>query len=270
MSMPSARIVLLSLLAAAAAALPAGAADPATGTLSNATPKTEWKGEAAGYGTSVLSDVNGAFVGPCQAPNCDSFAIDLKDAGDLTVTLTTNVGSFMTMEVEAPDGTITYNGGADEAASTTIKLKKAATGTYTVRAQTTNTLADDYGYTGFAILGAPPAPAPAKLPGTAPAPVSKPGAQITIRTRTGSARKVRKGLAIALSATSEVKTLVAELRKGNTVWARGTLAKLSGKGTVKIKGKRKLKPGNYAVYVRGTDAVSGAAVSTLVKFKLKR
>ena len=40
--------------------------------------------------------------------------------------------------------------------------------------------------------------------------------------------------------------------------------------TLRLKARRKLKPGGYTLSVRGADAASGAAVATTVKFRLKR
>jgi hypothetical protein len=254
------------------------AAEPGEGTVSAAAPKAEWTGEAAGYGTSIVADVNGSFFGPCQAPNCDEFTLDVKDVADLTVALTTNDGSgFMTAEVEKPDGSIVYNGGAAEADTTTFKIKKAATGTYLVRSQTNNTVADDYGYHGvasLAVASAAPVTAPVSAPPatTAPAPASAPTvapATLSIRTRSASARRAKGTLKVAVASDQPVSGVVATLRKGTKKVGSTRLASLSGKGTLKLRVSRKLKPGSYSLSVTAKDQ-RGAIVGASAPFKLKR
>ena len=279
-SLPLAALVSLAIIAIA---LPAQAAEPASGTLSDAAPSLQWSGEAGGYGTSVVADINGQFPEPCEQPNCDTFDLELKDSGDLTVTLRTNEGAFMTMEVEDPSGTITYNGGSEDSDTTTIKLKKAKTGKYIVRAMTNNTPAEEHGYTGVATLGSPPAaatPAPAgpPAPGATPTPsgqspaAAQPAARIIVRSRTGSARKARKGMVVKLTVTSKVTRLSAVLRRGKSkkAYAKGKLAKVSKTGKLKLRTKRRLKRGTYKLTLRAKDASSGATVATTVKFKVKR
>ena len=272
------RTVLLASAVVTAAAVPALAADPESGDVSNATPKVEWKGTAGGYGASIVADVNGSFPA-CGAPVCDEFTLNLKDAGDLTVAITTDDGSgFTTIEVEDPDGNITYNGGAETEATSVIRLKKAKAGTYLVRTMTNNPPAQGDAYTGTASLGGAPAavtPPPSTGGGTTPPPASEPqqpqpAAAPTITVKPGklSARKAKKKLTISLSSDGRVNGLVATLKKGSKTVGRGKLATLNGPGKIALKVK-KLKKGAYTFRVAGrSDA--GNVVAAQVKLKIGR
>lgn len=271
------RLTFALPLCLAATAVPVIAAEPGDGAVSKDAPKVEWTGEGAGYGTSILADVNGSFLPACQAPNCDEFTLDVKDTADLVIALTTNDGSgFMTAEVEKPDGSIVYDGGADGVDTTTFKIKKAATGTYLVRAQTNNTVADDYGYRGVAqlsVASSPPVAAPVTPGATtttpAPAPAAAPATTIRIGTRSASAKRAKGTLKVALASDAAVTGVVATLRKGAKKVGTGRLASLNGKGTLKLKVSRKLKPGAYSLAVTARDA-RGATVGASTAFKLKR
>ena len=269
------RLAIAIPLCLAASAVPVLAAEPGEGTVSASSPSVSWAAEGAGYGTSIVADVNGSFFGPCQAPNCDEFTLEVKDVADLNVALTTNDGSgFMTAEVEKPDGSIVYNGGADGADTTTFKIKKAAVGTYLVRGQTNNTVADDYAYRGTASLAVASA-APVMTPVTpvTPAPTTTTPAAtpatLTITTRSASARRAKGTLKIAVAADQAVSGLVATLRKGSKKLGTGRLATLRGKGTMKVKVSRKLKPGRYSLAITGKDA-RGTVVGASAPFRLKR
>jgi hypothetical protein len=267
------RLAIALALCFAASAVPVLAAEPGEGTVSAASPKAEWTGEAAGYGTSIVADVNGSFFGPCQAPNCDQYTLQVADSADLVVALTTNDGSgFMTAEVEKPDGTIVYDGGAEGADTTTFKIKKAAPGTYLVRSQTNNTVADDYGYHGtatLAVAGAAPVMAPVTPVPAAPAPASPPPATLSIGTRSASARRLKGTLRIAVASDQPVTGVVATLAKGTKKVATARLASLSGKRTLKLKVARRIRPGRYTLSVSAKDE-RGAIVGASAPFKLKR
>ena len=268
------RLAIALPLCLAASAVPVLAAEPGEGTISASSPSVSWTAEGAGYGTSIVADVNGSFLGPCEAPNCDEFTLEVKDVADLNVALTTNDGSgFMTAEVEKPDGSIVYNGGADGADTTSFKIKKAEAGTYLVRGQTNNTVADDYAYRGtasLAVASAPvmtpvtPATSTPTTTTTAPAP-----ATLTIGTRSASARRAKGTLKIAVASDQAVSGVVATLRKGTRKLGTGRLATLNGKGTLKVKVSRKLKPGRYSLAITGKDA-RGTVVGASAPFKLKR
>lgn len=262
----------LAAAALAAAAVPALAAEPSSGELSTATPRVEWKGTAGGYGVSIVADVNGSFPA-CQAPVCDAFDLTVKDSADLTVAITTDDGSgFTTIEVEAPDGTIHYNGGAEDQPTSVIKIKKAAPGAYVVRTMTNNPVASGDAYSGLATLAVAPAPVvvptAAPTPGTAPAPTPAAAPTITVKRGKYSARRSRRGLTVALSSTGRVTGLVATLAKGRKTVGRGKLAALDGNGKVRLKVK-KLKKGTYTLQVRGRSA-DGATVATRARLKVGR
>ena len=270
------RPLIIGFLALAA---PAIAADPESGDVSNAAPKVEWKGTAGGYGASIVADVNGSFPA-CQAPTCDEFTLNVKDQADLTVAITTDDGTgFTTIEVEDPDGTINYNGGAEEQATSVIKIKKAKPGAYIVRTMTNNPPAQGDAYSGVATLGSAPAavtpppssggptpPPSSQPPSSQPAPSAAP--TITVKPGKLSARKAKKKLTIGLSSDGRVSGLVATLKKGSKKVGSGKLATLNGPGKIALKVK-KLKKGSYTFRVAGkSDA--GNVVATQVKLKIGR
>ena len=270
------RLLLIGSLALAAPAL---AADPESGDVSNATPKVEWKGTAGGYLVSITPEQNQQFLF-CQPPTCDEFALNVKDTGDLTVSVTTDDGTgFTTIEVEDPDGTIHYNGGAENEPTSQIKVKKAKPGAYVVRTMTNNPVGVGDAYSAFATLGSAPAAVTPPAGGTTPPPPPssepqpgqpKPAADPTIDVKPGklSARKAKKKLAIGLSSDGKVNGLVATLKKGKKKVGSGKLATLNGPGKIVLKVK-KLKKGAYTFVVTGrTDA--GNVVATQVKLKIGR
>lgn len=271
------RTVLIASTVLAAAAVPAIAADPESGDVSAASPKVEWKGTAGGYGVSLVADVNGSFPA-CEPPTCDQFTLNVKDQADLTVAITTDDGSgFTTIEVEDPDGTITYNGGAAEEPTSVIKIKKAKPGAYLVRTMTNNPPAQGDAYSGTASLAvpAPPAAAGPASGGTTPAPTAPasqpaPAAAPTITVKPGrlSARRAKRKLTIGLSSDGRVSGLVATLKKGSKKVGRGKLATLDGPGKIALKVKR-LRKGRYTFRIAGkSDA--GNVVATQVKLKIGR
>jgi hypothetical protein len=155
-----------------------------------------------------------------------------------------------------------------------MKFKKAPAGTYLVRAQTNNTVADDYAYQGLATLavaGAAPATPPASTPpaSTPPASAPAPGATLTIRTRSASAKRAKGKLKVGVSSDQAVTQVVATLSKGKKKVGTGKLATLSGNGTVTVKVPRKLKPGSYSIAVTAKDQ-RGATVGAAAKLKIKR
>lgn len=267
------RLVLGSIVALALLVAPAGAADPESGSVSASAPSTEWKGTAPGYGFSVFADTQGG-IDPCEQPYCDSYTLDVKDKGTLTITLTTDSGAgFTTVEVEKPDGSKLYNGGNADDPKTVFKISNAPVGAYVIETET-NESAEAGQYTGNATLtvagAAAPTPPPAAgppTPATGPAPAPAPtGATLQLKTRSAKAGKKVK---LAISSSGPVSNVVAQIRKGSKVVAAGKLAKLSGSAKVTVKAKKALKAGGYTVVLRGTDA-SGAKVGSTTKLKLKK
>jgi len=283
-----------ALLAAAAAAtslaaLPALAASPENGSVSNATPRVEWTGEAAGYGSSLLnliSETAGADPA-CEAPACDTFTLEVVDSNDLTISFDNIKASgpgcdCPRIAVKKPDGSFVYLA-AEAEKPVVMKIKAAPKGKYELYLQTNEQAQNDASYKASAVLavpaaappagGEPPAgPAPTPAPGQPQPgqaqPPAQAGPQITIKTRTASARKSKRKLTVAVSSSQALSGVVAQLLKGKKVVAKGKLATLNGAGKVALKGK-KLKKGRYTLVVTG-KAASGAQAGASVPFTLKK
>jgi hypothetical protein len=71
----------------------------------------------------------------------------------------------------------------------------------------------------------------------------------------------KKSLSLKLTSTEKITGLVAQLRSKSKTVAKGKLATISGKGTLKLKLSKKLKKGKYTLDLVGKDA-SGAQRST--------
>ena len=282
--MPARRLLMLPV-AVLAAALPtlAVAADPGTGTISTASPRVEWKGSTTGGFATTFSQIFVNVAGeqePCQAPSCDEFALELADAGDLTVAITADGSTISYVQVVKPDGSAVFADGIDpegkEDNTTTLKIKKAPKGAYKVQTAQNSPLDD--GYSAFAQLGtAAPAPAPAAPAATpAPAPTSapapaRPTASLTVKAGRLSARTIakRRRLSLGLSTTSPVTDVKASLARGSKVVATGALARLDSTGriTLKLKG-RSFKAGTYSLVVAARDGA--ATVGTRIALKIAR
>jgi hypothetical protein len=123
---------------------------------------------------------------------------------------------------------------------------------------------------------APAAPAPAPQPSTGtpgtptvapPAPGGGP-LPVKVGTRSAKAKSARKGIKVKLTSSEPLTGIAAQLVKGNKVVGKGALAKLNGKGTLKLKIKGKPKKGTYRLDLAGTDA-SGARRLTAAAIKLR-
>ena len=155
------RLLACSLLAVLSLAAPAGAATPASGTVSLASPTATWSGKANGYLFTVTND----FVGTCNQPYCDRFALTVAEAGQLTVQATAATGSgFTRIEIRRPDGTWISDGGAADQRGTSITIKNAAKGDYLVWVLTNRPAHTDGSYSASATL-APPTPFSGAAPG---------------------------------------------------------------------------------------------------------
>ena len=155
------RLAACSLLTVLAIAAPAGAAEPASGTVSLASPTTAWSGTANGY----LFRTGNEFTGACEAPFCDSYDLTLAEAGQLTVTATARAGSgFTRIEIVRPDGSYVGDGGAADNRGTRITIKAAEKGEYTVNVMTNRNPTVDGSYDATALLE----PAGAGFSGPAP------------------------------------------------------------------------------------------------------
>jgi X-Pro dipeptidyl-peptidase len=159
------RAVFLTLLVCAFPAT-AGAATPASGTVSPAAPNVAWQGSVTGgylsYAAMVAANAGG-LVGsvPCAPLVCDSFALTVSGAGqDLVIGASSPDTDIVTVRLTAPDGSVIF---ADPAV-TTVRVPRAATGTWHVDI-TTNAVGAS-GYT--ATAGVSPSPPDDGGPPTTP------------------------------------------------------------------------------------------------------
>ena len=256
-------------------AVPALAAEPESGSVSNAAPTFEWTGESNGYGYYPVHSITGE--GECAPPLCDSVELEVVDSANLTLTVDNNAANgpgtdVVQVDVVKPDGEKMLTGGTD-GKPTVVKIKNAPKGTYTIEVTTNEQQQNDGSYKGVAVLGTGTAPAPppattTPTPQTTPPPAQQqPAAALSLKTRKASAKKSRKGLKLAIGTSKPVKDLTAALVKGKKVVGKGKLASLASSGTVKLKTK-KLKPGRYLVALDATDASSGQKVGLRAKFKV--
>ncbi len=115
---------------------------------------------------------------------------------------------------------------------------------------------------------APPA-APAAVDGTvAPKPVQNAEQPLPVKLNGTKfkASKVKKALTLKLTSTEPLTQVAAQIKKGKKVFGKGTLAKLNGKGALKLKVKG-LKKGSYVVDLVGTDG-KGARRFAVAKVKV--
>ncbi len=167
------RAFLPTSLALLAAAMPAAAATPPSGTVSTASPQTAWAGTAHGY--VVRNGVE--LTGLCEAPTCDTFVLTVADAGALTVTAQAtgadenfSPGGFVYLEVVKPDGDYVLDGGEAGNPETSITIGNAEPGAYTVKVATNQDVSEPGTYAGSATLGGGggggfSGPAPGRLAG---------------------------------------------------------------------------------------------------------
>jgi hypothetical protein len=114
-----------------------------------------------------------------------------------------------------------------------------------------------------------PAAAPAAVPGPSgapPAAVADAPLPVKVTTTKFKAKKVKKGMTLKLTASEPITQLAAQIKKGTKVLGKGKLAKLSGKGSLKLKAKG-LKKGSYVLDLVGTDA-KGARRYVSAKIKV--
>lgn len=77
-----------------------------------------------------------------------------------------------------------------------------------------------------------------------------------------------KSASFRLTSSGTVNGLKAKLKKGKSTVGTGKLATLNGKGTIKLKLKKKVKKGSYTLQLTGNDA-NGQPVSYKLKVKLR-
>jgi hypothetical protein len=266
---------LIAAAAAAALALPAVAATPDKGTVSNASPEVKWEGTATGYGVvpaNILMDAGGEEP-LCPPQACDKFALTVADKGDLTVTAAQRAAdNFTELHVRKPDGSIVYIQSEDSKPAI-IKIKNAATGEYGIEILT-NESADSSGeYDASAKLGSgakPVVTAPAPPPAATPAPpAQRAPATLTLTTKKASAKRSRKALKVVFGTSQPVTAVEAVLRQGTKTVSRAKIARVDRSGTLVFKLRKGLKPGKYAVAIAARDS-SGAGVGLTAPFKVVR
>ena len=209
------RRLVLALAALALLPATASAAEPATGTVSAASPKVTWSGTIQGgilfHNTYFYEGTTADSAGtlPCQAPGCDTFTLENAEGGvDLMLELASDQSPDISMRIQDPSGTWTYyDGWSDGSPATKVRLKKAPKGTYVInvvirRLGTTQPTAvdDTSDYKGTASLAFPaPAVIPPTLPfvppATAPAqpaPAKKPSAKAACQKKAKKIKNKRK------------------------------------------------------------------------------
>lgn len=130
--------------------------------------------------------------------------------------------------------------------------------------------------------GSGPPPAPTTPVGSDPnspppaAPINKPGSgsgaatgplQIAVKPTALKAKKVKRSLTLALTCREALTNLTVQFKKGAKKLAAGKLAKCSGKGTIKLKIKAKLKKGAHTFVFAGKRADTSSGRLT-VKVKV--
>jgi hypothetical protein len=88
---------------------------------------------------------------------------------------------------------------------------------------------------------------------------------VKVTTTKFKAKKVKKGMTIKLASTEPLTQIAAQIKKGKKVFGKGSLAKLNGKGSLKLKAKG-LKKGSYVLDLVGTD---GNGARRFAAFKIK-
>ena len=272
------RIALGATSAVALAAGVAVAATPSSGKVDNTNRKVEWTGETTGSFLSINPMLNAPEDFPCAAPGCDTFTLTVADAPqELTIAADLQDGDGdggdVILRITSPDGTRTlHEGTADDGKPTKVKIKKAVNGDYVID-YLNNFIDGPIPYAASAELGvaAAPAPAPGPAPAPAPAPQPAPGPApneaYTVSVKAGklSAKKVNKTRKASATVTVSrpVKSIVAELRKGRSVVAKGAVGATQKTAKVTLKASKKLKPGKYALVVTATSDQDVKAVKTV-------
>jgi hypothetical protein len=277
-------LLLAPAVAMLAAAVPALASDPSSGTVSKAAPKFEWKGTSNAYGVYPLHGTAGPEFGsdqPCEAPACDAFALEVADQDLLTLTAD-NVaaegpgGDFIEMDVVQPDGEVIYSKSAEDA-PVIVKIKNAPKGAYEVRVYVNQPAHTDGSFNASALLGtatkpapAPAAPAPGQpAPAPAPAaPAAEPAATLSLKTKSASAKKVKKSLKLSLGSSKPVTNVQASIKKGTKVLGTAKLASMGTSGKVALKLKKALKKGSYTIAITANDG--GRTVGLSAKLAVKK
>ena len=256
------RLLPIACTALLALAATATASDPESGKVSRSAPKTSWTGQVSSFQSWQLYN-QGQYQ--CMPPSCDTFELEVADSPSVLTIVISSADSASYVEVVKPDGTSQLFGSAE-----TVKavIKSPANGTYTINtAQNEQTQAT---HQGSAELTFPAAPAPAPAapaPTAAPAPASQPATALRVL-----AKKVRTGRSMKVAVDTlngGVTGLKAVLLKGSRKLATGSLARLEGRGTLKLKARKAPKPGRYNLKLTATDT-QGRAVAVTEVVTLRR
>jgi hypothetical protein len=266
------------LIAGGAFAGTAGAATPDKGTVSSAAPKVTWAGQVtASWFTSRAVILTGDGSVPCQAPTCDSFALDVADQQNLEVGVSApEAADQVIVRIKKPDGS--YLVTTEDTNSSTyviVKIKNAAKGSYVV--DYWNYYTDGpVDYNGYAQLGSAAAAAPAPTTTTTTTtpsggtsggqqPAAKEDLSLTVKAGKASARKLAKTRKLAASVTVSrpVASISAKLLKGKKVVGTAKAGATSSTAKLSLKVAKKLKQGTYSLAVVADDGKGTTAAKTI-------
>ena len=115
----------------------ATAATPDSGKLDSATPKVSWTGSTTGSWFAsravILADVAGESGSvPCEAPTCDTFALEVADKKDLTIGIGAahDADEQLIARIKQPWGDYAFVENAGSNKYLVVKIKNAAPGDY--------------------------------------------------------------------------------------------------------------------------------------------
>jgi len=141
----------LLLATAALLCVPAWAASPAAGAISQATPQVSWTG-------GPLTPTAASTCGGPDNPQCDNYKLTIVPPSysfNVEITLTLQPTDDYDLEVYAPDGKLIANSGNSAGQAEKVVLANPAAGVYTVSA---SPFAPVQGYAGSAKITQLPAP----------------------------------------------------------------------------------------------------------------
>lgn len=269
-------LVALLLITAALATTAAQAADPESGTVSAASPTVSWKGQVISAGIT-----NNAWAqdpsAPCEAPACDTFALEVADSANLVLKLkgfkenTAGGDPGCGIRVTAPSGEQTYHSGTcGPSTEMRVTIKNAPKGSYTIDVADSHVVSQPEDYEASATLAVPP-PAVAPAPAPTVPPASEPAPSLTVKVPALSAKRLKRArrFTATLTSSAPLTAVRATLTRGKKRVAGGRLASLDGTGKLAIKVKKGLKKGTYRLRVGGRDA-QGREVVDAVKVKVRR
>ena len=275
------RLPLLALLlaAAAVAASVAQAADPSSGKVSASSPSVSWKGQVLNSGVT-----NNAWAqdpsAPCEAPACDSFALEVADSANLVLKLkgfkenTAGGDPGCGIRVIGPDGEPTYHSGTcGPKTEMKVTIKNAPKGAYTIDVADSHVVGQPEDYEASATLAVPPPnvspPASTTPPPAPPAPAEP--ARLTVKVPALSARKLKKArrFTVTLTTSAPLTGVNGVLVNRKKQIGGGSLPRLEGTGKLVVKVKGVLKKGTYQLGVGGRDA-EGRNVVASAKVTVRR